>query len=129
MGIHPTEATEGFAAFAIPATQWLTSPSGFVEGGVTACLADFALCSAIQTTVPIGAPYAPTELRVQFIRPVLADGRLVTARATVVHRGRDLVISSAEVTNEDDKLVAIGTASALVLPGRRADLSDATVGP
>lgn len=129
MGIHPTEATEGLAAFAIPATQWLTSPSGFVEGGVTACLADFALCSAIQTTVPVGAAYAPTELRVQFIRPVIADGRLVTARATVVHRGRGLVISRAEVTNEDGKLVAIGTASALVLAGRRADLSDAALGP
>lgn len=129
MGIHPTEAFEGSATFAIPATPWLTSPSGFVEGGVTACLADFALCSAIQTTVPIGAAYAPTELRVQFIRPVVADGRLVTAKATVVHRGRGLAVSRAEVTNEDGKIVAIGNASALILPGRRADLSDAALGP
>ena len=129
MGIRPTEAEEGSATFTIPATRWLTSPLGLVEGGVTACLADFALCSAIQTTVPIGAAYAPTELRVQFIRPVPADGRLVTARATVVHRGRGLAVSRSEVTNEDGKLVAIGNASALILPGRRADLEDAALGP
>jgi uncharacterized protein (TIGR00369 family) len=128
MGIRPIEAEEGSAAFAIPATGWLTSPLGFVEGGVTACLADFALCSAIQTTVPVGTAYAPTDLRVQFIRPVPADGRLVTARATVVHRGRGFATSRAEVTNEDGKLVAIGNASALILPGRRADLADAALG-
>lgn len=129
MGIRPTEAAEGSATFVVPATRWLTSPLGFVEGGVTACLADFALCSAIQTTVPVGAAYAPTELRVQFIRPMIADGRLVTARAAVVHRGRGLAISRVDVTNQDGKLVAIGSASALILPGRRADLSDAALGP
>jgi uncharacterized protein (TIGR00369 family) len=125
MGIRPVEATEGTCAFTIPATGWLTSPSGFVEGGVTACLADFALCSAIQTTLPAGTAFAPTDLRVQFIRPVPADGRQVTARADVVHRGRGLAVSRAEVTNEDGKLVALGNASALILPDRRADLSDA----
>jgi uncharacterized protein (TIGR00369 family) len=128
MGIRPTEATEGSASFVIPATRWLTSPTGFVEGGITACLADFALISAIQTTVPVGSAFAPTELRVQFIRPVPADDRLVTARGIVVHRGRGLAVSRTEVTNEDGKLVAIGNASALILPGRRADLADARLG-
>jgi uncharacterized protein (TIGR00369 family) len=125
MGIRPIEAGDGTCGFAVPATGWLTSPSGLVEGGVTACLADFALCSAIQTTVPPATAFAPTDLRVQFIRPVPADGRLVTARATVVHRGRGLAVARAEVTNEDGKLVALGGASALILPGRRADLTDA----
>jgi uncharacterized protein (TIGR00369 family) len=129
MGIRPTAAEDGSATFTIPATRWLTSPLGFVEGGVTACVADFALCSAIQTTVPVGTAYAPTELRVQFIRPVPADGRLVTARATVVHRGRGLAVARSDVTNEDGKLVAIANASALILPGRRADLADAALGP
>jgi uncharacterized protein (TIGR00369 family) len=128
MGIGPTEADEGSATVTIPATRWVTNPSGFVEGGVTACLADFALCSAIQTTVPVGAAYAPTELRVQFVRPVPADGRQVSAKATVVYRGRSLAISRTEVT-KDGKLVAIGNASALIMRGRRADLSDASLGP
>ena len=55
------------------ASRWLTSPLGLVEGGVTACLAEFALAGAIQTTVPAGTAYAPIDLRVQFIRIVLQD--------------------------------------------------------
>jgi uncharacterized protein (TIGR00369 family) len=129
MGIRPTEADEGSATFTIPATRWVTNPAGFVEIGVTACLADFALGSAIQTTVPAGTAFALTELRVQFVRPLPADGRRVSAKATVVHRGRGLAISRTEATKEDGKLVAIGNASVLILPGRRADLSDASLGP
>jgi uncharacterized protein (TIGR00369 family) len=125
MGLRAVDASEGNATFSIPASGWLMSPLGFVEGGVTACLADFALSSAIQTTVPAGTAYAPTDLRVQFIRPVQADGREVCAQAVVVHRGRSLAVSRAEVSSADGKLVALANASALILPGRRADLSDA----
>jgi uncharacterized protein (TIGR00369 family) len=125
LGTHPVEVDEGTCTFALPATGWLTSPLGTVEGGVTACLADFALAGAVQSTVPAGTTYAPTDLRVQFIRPVRPDGRTVTARANVVHRGRGVAVARAEVTNDDGKLVALATGSAMILPGRRADLSDA----
>jgi uncharacterized protein (TIGR00369 family) len=126
-GLRPVQASEGTASFVMPATRWLTSPLGLVEGGITACLADFALCAAIQTTVPAGTAFAPTDLRVQFIRPIAADGRNVSAGATLVHRGRSLAVSRAEVANWEGKLVALANASALILPGRRADLSDAAL--
>jgi hypothetical protein len=74
----------------MPATGWVTSPTGLVLGGATACLADFALGAAMHTTVAPGTAVAPTDLRVQFIRPVPGDGRRVTARATVVHRAAGL---------------------------------------
>lgn len=125
LGTRPVEAAEGTCTFSMPATGWVTSPTGLVLGGVTACLADFALDAAIHTTVPPGTAVAPTDLRVQFIRPAPGDGRQVTARATVVHRGRGLACARAEVTSGEAKLLALANASALVLPGRRADLSDA----
>ena len=124
-GTQPTEAEEGTCAFTMPATGWLTSPLGMVEGGVTACLGDFAIGGAVQTTVPAGTAFAPTELRVQFLRPAPPDGRLLTGRATVVHRGRGVAVARGEVLNADGKLVALTTGSAVVLPGRRADLTDA----
>ena len=125
LGLFPTDAGEGTCSFSMRATGWLMSPLGLVEGGVTACLGDVAMGAAVQTTMPAGTAFAPTDLRVQFIRPVPADGRLVTARATVIHRGRGVAVMRAEVTNEDGKLVALTTGSAIVLPERRADLSDA----
>lgn len=123
-GAFPIEAAEGSCAFSMPASGWVTSPSGFVEGGVTACLADYALGAAMQTTMPAGTAFAPTDLRVQFIRPVSPDGAPITARASVVHRGRGLAAARADVTTQDGKLVALASGSAVILPGRRADLAD-----
>ena len=82
------------------------------------------LGGAIQTTVPAGTAIAPTDLRVQFLRPVPTDGQLLTARASVLHRGRSFSAARAEVTNSQDKLVALAGASAVILPGRRPDLRD-----
>ena len=124
LGTRPTAASEGTCTFSLPATGWLTSPLGLVEGGVTAALADLALGGAVQTTVPAGAAFAPTDLRVQFLRPVPPDGRTVTANGTVVHRGRGVAVARADVVNADGKLVALATGSAVILPGRRADLTD-----
>jgi len=125
LGVFPIDASEGSCAFSMPASGWLASPTGLVEGGVTACLADVSLAGAVQTTVPAGTALASTDLRVQFIRPLPADGRSVTARASVVHRGRGVAAARAEVTNEQGKLVALASGSAVILPGRRADLDDA----
>lgn len=124
IGAMPVDASEGRCVFQVPATEWLTSPLGTVEGGVTSCLADLSMACAVQTTVPAGTAYAPIDLRVQFVRPVAPDGRAVTATGTVVHRGRTTAVARADVTNADGKLVATATGSALILPGRRPDLRD-----
>jgi len=126
MGVAPTEAGDGTATFRLPASHWITSPSGFVEGGVTACLADLAQSAAVQTVAPAGTAIAPTDLRVQFIRPVAPDGKLIIARAEVVHRGRAMVVTRCDVRSQEGKLLALASGSALLLPGRRADLDDAS---
>jgi uncharacterized protein (TIGR00369 family) len=123
-GARPTQVEESSCTFTMPASGWLASPSGFVEGGVTACLADLALGGAVQTTVPAGTALAPTDLRVQFIRPIVPDGGALVAHAEVVHRGRSVAVARADVRDAQGKLVAIATGSAVILPGRRADLRD-----
>ena len=124
LGVRLIEVDEGTSALSMPASGWLTSMTGMVLGGVTACLADLALATAVQTTVPAGTAYAPTDLRTQFIRPIPADGGSIIARASVVHRGRSIAIARAEVTNDKGKLLALASSSAVILPGRRADLAD-----
>jgi len=124
LGARPVDAAAGRCVFQLPATEWLTSPLGLVEGGVTACVAELALASAVQTTVPAGTAYAPTDLHVQFLRPVPADGAMLTATGTVVHRGRTIAVARADVVNAAGKPVATATGSAVILPGRRADLRD-----
>lgn len=113
LGLRPVAASQGAAAFTLPAHGWLCQPLGLVEGGITACLADSAMTSSVQTTVADGRAYAPIDLRVNFLRPVPPDGRLLTAAAEVVHRSRSMAYTRADVVNEDDKVVATATATAL----------------
>jgi uncharacterized protein (TIGR00369 family) len=122
-GLAPIEVDEGRATFVLPATEWLCSPLHTVEGGVIAMLADAALASAIQTTVPAGAALAMVDLKVNFLRPARPDGRDLVARGTVIHRGRTVSVANAEVRNADDKPVALATGSAMILEGRPASLA------
>lgn len=128
LGQSVTVVDEGACEFSMPASGWLASPTGFVEGGVTGFLADSAMAGAVQTTVPAGSAIAPTDLRVQFLRPVATDGAMITARASVVHRGRGLAATRAEVTNGQGKLVALASGATIILPGRRADLDGLSLG-
>ncbi len=123
-GLHPVEVAAGEAVFALPCHEWLCSPLGTVEGGAIAMVADSALVSAIQTTAPTGAALAAVDLKVNFLRPVLPDGRELRAHGRVRHSGRTIAIAEAEVINADGKPVALATGSAMVLAGRPATLGD-----
>jgi uncharacterized protein (TIGR00369 family) len=114
-GLHPVEVAAGEAVFALPATGWLCTPHGNVEGGAIALLADSAMAAAVQTTVPAGAGYATIDLKVNFLRPVPPDGAELTASARVVHRGATMAAATAEVRNAAGKKVALASGSAMVV--------------
>jgi uncharacterized protein (TIGR00369 family) len=121
-GMMPTVSDEGKSTFRLPSTEWLCSPLGRVEGGVIAMLADSAIASSIQATLPARTSYATIDLKVTFIRPVSPDGRDLTAHATVIHRGRTLATASAEVLNADGKQVATAVGSAMIFADRTQTL-------
>lgn len=112
-------ASEGHASFALPATEWLNSPFPRMEGGVIAMLADTAQWGAVQSTLDAGDAAAPLDLKVNFLRPVEADGRELQADAEVVHRGRTLAVTRSVVRNTEGKPVAIGAGTASIQPRRR----------
>jgi uncharacterized protein (TIGR00369 family) len=112
----------------LPPTGWLTSPARTVQGGVIAALADITMGVAVETTAPAGTAVAGLDLKVNYLRPVLGDGRDLTARASVIHAGRTLVITRAEVENADGKPVALATGSSMYLPGRPASLGEVELG-
>ncbi len=117
-GLRPIEALEGRCSFVLPASPWLASPQPFLYGGAIALLAEAALSSAVMTISPAGGAFAPLDLKVNFLRPVLPDGGLLTALATIVHRGRTLCVATAELYNEAGKRIALASSSAMLLPGR-----------
>jgi uncharacterized protein (TIGR00369 family) len=117
-GLCPVHAEEGAARFRMPASEWLHSPAGTVEGGVLVMLADAALATAVQTTVAAGVAFAPVDITVKFVRPAVGDGSMLTAEGRVVHRGRTMAVVVGEVRDGQDRLVCTATSSALILPGR-----------
>ena len=127
-GLMPVEAEEGSCSFVLPATGWSCSPLARVEGGMIAMLADAAIASTIQTTLPAGTAFASVDLKVTFVRPVEPDGRELLARGSMINRGRTLATARAEVVNADGKQVANAVGSAMILPGRTASL-DRPVAP
>jgi uncharacterized protein (TIGR00369 family) len=116
-GLRPMDFDEGKATFTLPSSPWLCSPSGYVQGGVIALLADTVLATAIQTTVGRRTAYSPLDLKVSFVRPVLPDGRDLVGEATVVHRGRSMAVARADLVNAEGKAVAVASGTALIREG------------
>ncbi|HET7380683.1 MAG TPA: PaaI family thioesterase [Gaiellales bacterium] len=124
-GLHPVEASEGSCTFAMPASPWLCSPQPVLYGGAIALLADAALSCAVMTTIRAGASFASLDLKVNYLRPVPPDGRLLHARAKLVHRGRSMALAEAELFNEDGKKIAVASSSAIVLNRPWSELASA----
>lgn len=111
------EAEEGRSTWAMPASQWFCTGFGTFYGGITAHLLDGAINTAVTTTLPAGSSFGTLDLKVNFLRPVTPDGRDLVARAEVVHRGRTVAVTTAELQDADGKRVALATGSAMILPG------------
>ena len=123
-GIAPVHADEGTTTWKMPASEWLCAPvQGRLYGGAIAMLAGTAIDGTVQTTMPAGTAFAPVDLKLYFLRPVLPDGRDLVARGTVIHRGRSMVIGTSEVFDAGGKKVAVATGSAVILPGRAATVT------
>ena len=123
-GMRLVEVGEGTARFAMPASEWLNSPTGRLQGGAIAMLADFAMLAAAETTREPGVALAGLDFKVNFLRPGLADGRDLIAAAEVAHRGRTLAITRATVSDGDGKVAMLATGSSMFLPDRPASLGE-----
>jgi uncharacterized protein (TIGR00369 family) len=113
-GLHPVMARDGEATYALPATGWLCAPPpGCVQGGAVAMLAEAAMTAAARTSTPPGTAFRPVELKLNYLRPLAADGREAYAHARVVNAGRRFVVAGAEVRDADERLIAVASGSVM----------------
>lgn len=113
-GLHAVTAGDGEATYALPATGWLCAPPpGRVQGGAVAMLAEAAMTAAARTSTPPGTAFRPVELKLNYLRPLAADGREAYAHARVVNAGRRFVVVGAEVRDADDRLIAVASGSVM----------------
>lgn len=124
LGMSLPEFSDGRFAATVPASRWFTSPATTIYGGATALILEVALTSAASTTLPAGWSCAPLDMKVQYLRPWLADDARCALTAEVFHRGRRLAVMRAELRNGAGKPVAVATGSALILDRPWSELAD-----
>jgi uncharacterized protein (TIGR00369 family) len=125
-GIRLKAAEEGTVTFTMPAGGWATNEFGTVFGGLLALLAASAGSAAVQTTAPVGTPFAALDMKINVLRPVMPDGSELTATATVVHGGRSLAIANTEIVDATGARVALATGTTAL--GKAAALRTAESG-
>ena len=84
----------------------LCQPSGVLHGGVTATLIDTAMAFAVRTHLEDHEFTATIDLTVHYLRPHTSG--IVTCTAKCVRAGKRIFTVSADVENEEGKLIATG---------------------
>ena len=109
LGMTLVDIRIGEADIEIEMHDDLRQPHGVLHGGVTSTLIDTAMAFAVRTLLPGGDPTATVDLTVHFLRPHF-EGK-ATCKAKVVKPGKRFFNVSAEVVNEEGKLIATGIAT------------------
>lgn len=92
------------------------NPNGVVHGAVLFALVDTAMGKSTMSVVDEPGLYcASIEVALRFIRPAVA-GRL-TATASVVKRGRNVVHLDARIMGDDQRLIATAAGTFAILGG------------
>lgn len=84
----------------------LRQPSGVLHGGVTATLIDTAMAFAVRTRLEPTAATATIDLTVHYLRPLVQGKAICTGK--VVRAGKRVFTVSADVHDEEGKLIATG---------------------
>jgi uncharacterized protein (TIGR00369 family) len=117
-GIRAPEGGEGDVSVTMPSSGWLCNAFGVLYGGALAMLADCAMTMSVASTVPAATAYSPLDMKIYYLRPARPDGRDLTARARVTHRGRTIAVVTCEIVDVDGRVMAQASGSVLILPGR-----------
>ena len=104
LGISLTQIDSGTATLKMPVRKQLTQNHGVVHGGAMASLIDSATAFAIISLLEPHEKVTTVDLTISYLRPV-TKGTLNCA-AKVVRSGRRLLVVSAEVFDDAQKLVA-----------------------
>lgn len=104
LGIELAELEIGTACLELAIRDELRQPHGLLHGGATASLIDTAMAFAVVTSIGEEETASTVDLNVHYLRPA-RNGKIV-CRAKVVKNGRRLLTVSAEVFDENDKMIA-----------------------
>ncbi|MCY7377435.1 MAG: PaaI family thioesterase [Pyrinomonadaceae bacterium] len=104
LGIEAVEFETGKAVLSLEMQEKLRQPYGLLHGGATASLIDTATAFAVVSVLEADEKATTVDLTVQFLRPHTTGKIICTAK--IQRAGKRLLFVSAEVVNEENKLIA-----------------------
>lgn len=116
MKMRPVSAEVGKVTFTCDPDESHYNPIGTVHGGLVCTLLDSVLGCAVQTTLPKGQGYTSLEIKISYLRPVLADTGMLTAVGIVTKPGSRAAFADGTVHDSNGKLVATASSTLLVFP-------------
>jgi acyl-CoA thioesterase len=113
LGIQLVEIGDRHAVMTVTTDERHLNYLGGVHGGLLAALAD-TVCFFPRPLLPSGQAATTVNLNISFLRPA-AVGDCLTARAELLHFGRRTASLTVKITDQQQRLVAHGTATLLLL--------------
>jgi len=113
LGLEVLEAGPGWTKERLPFKPEFLQPY-VLHGGVIYSLADTLAAHSLATLIYPQEWLATVEQKINFLRPVERDG--IVGQGRVIHMGKRMVYSEAEIHNESGELVAKSTATLVRLP-------------
>jgi uncharacterized protein (TIGR00369 family) len=116
LGFHLVEIEKGRAVFEGLPEYRHYNPIGTVHGGFAATLLDSALGCAVFSTMAKGEGWTTLEFKLNLVRPLTKDTGAVRAEGRILHRGRNVATSEADLKDSTGKLYAHATCTCMVFP-------------
>ncbi len=109
LGMKLLDLSPGYAKVRMELRSEYLTFNGFIFGGIITSVADQAFACA---TNSMGRPSIATQFNVHFIAAA-APGDELTAEGRVLRKGRRVDVCEIAVTNQDGKLIARATGTAI----------------
>jgi len=113
LGIQIVSVLAGHAVLSLPVRDDHKQNHGVVHGGAIASLIDSAMAFAIIPLLAENERTTTVDLTIHYLRP-LTEG-VAKSAARVVRAGRRVIVVSAEVLDDHDRLVATAVSTCLRL--------------
>ncbi|MEP7037804.1 MAG: PaaI family thioesterase [Acidobacteriota bacterium] len=114
LGFELVDLSANVAKLKLALRDELRQPYGVLHGGATASLIDTAMAFAVRTCVPDDVETTTIDLTVHYLRPHLKGEVVCTAK--VERAGKRILTVSAEVHNEEGKLIATALSTYTKIP-------------
>ncbi|GAK00559.1 PaaI family thioesterase [Geomicrobium sp. JCM 19055] len=112
LGIQIKEVVEGRAILELPFNENLLQSANMLHGGVLSILVDSVIGTAIRSVLNEKTIAITAEMNINYFRPAMKG--TLRAEGKVLNKGNTIAVGTANIYEEDGKIVATGRATYVV---------------